>query len=123
MRQALATRLPLRSRSLLAARRHFQTGEIITFLRGHHQSSTQQAAGPDADTAEGGQDEGHAEMSATSSLEKMMQGDVKAPDKCKKHPKEEKRAHSKGERRGGKAGKKRRQSESGTSLPAVEVKC
>ena len=45
--------------------------------------------------------EGHVEMSATSSLEKMMQGDVKAPDKCKKHPKEEKRAHSKGERRGG----------------------
>ena len=36
MRQALATRLPLRSRSLLAARRHFQTGEIITFLRGPH---------------------------------------------------------------------------------------
>ena len=31
MRQALATRLPLRSRSLLAALCHFQAVEIITF--------------------------------------------------------------------------------------------
>jgi hypothetical protein len=79
------------------------------------QSSTQQAAGPNADTDEGGQDEGHVEMSATSSLEKMKEGDVKAPDKCKKHPKKEKRAPSRGEGRGGKAGKKRRQSESGST--------
>ena len=89
------------------------------------QSSIQQTVGPDADTAEGDQDEAHVEMSATSSLDEMTQGNVQAPVKCKKKPRTEKRAHSRGEVRGGKAGKKRKQRESGNAcdnaIPAVEV--